>query len=173
MDEFHPCKMSFIHMKSFIYGHIHPCRRIKITLNLKFQVQASHSCTNHFQSISNQCLFLLSLLLLLLVVNIKKVVSFFVRWMGWDYFRREKKWSKALHVLKVHPFIIKLMIIVAFLHTAHSYMSWMLLWNIIQSLLDSQTLYSTSLQGCVFFYNSILVILLVCSMSWLMLETCF
>jgi hypothetical protein len=30
----------FIHMKSFIYGHIPPCRWIKITLNFKFQIQS-------------------------------------------------------------------------------------------------------------------------------------
>jgi hypothetical protein len=34
-------KMPFIHMKSFIYGHIHPYRWIKITLNFKFQPQSS------------------------------------------------------------------------------------------------------------------------------------
>jgi hypothetical protein len=28
-------------MKSFIYGHIHPCRWIKITLNFKLQAQSS------------------------------------------------------------------------------------------------------------------------------------
>ncbi len=33
--------MTFIHMKSFIYGHIHPCRLIKITLDFKFQAQSS------------------------------------------------------------------------------------------------------------------------------------
>ncbi len=32
--------MTFIHMKSFIYGHIHPWW-IKITLSLKFQIQNS------------------------------------------------------------------------------------------------------------------------------------
>jgi hypothetical protein len=59
MDEFHPMNylfnlnhkwnlsMAFIHMKSFIYAHIHPCRWINITLNFKVQAQASHSCTNH------------------------------------------------------------------------------------------------------------------------------
>jgi len=26
INDIHPCKMIFIHMKSFIYGHIHPCR---------------------------------------------------------------------------------------------------------------------------------------------------
>ncbi len=31
---------TFIHMKSFIYGHIHPYRWIKITLNFKFQAQS-------------------------------------------------------------------------------------------------------------------------------------
>jgi hypothetical protein len=30
-------KMTFIHMKSFIYGHIHPCKWIKITLSFKAQ----------------------------------------------------------------------------------------------------------------------------------------
>jgi hypothetical protein len=34
-------------MKSFIYGHIHPYKQIKITLNFKFQAQASSSCTSH------------------------------------------------------------------------------------------------------------------------------
>ncbi len=29
--------MKFIHMKSFIYGHIHPCGWIKITLSFKLQ----------------------------------------------------------------------------------------------------------------------------------------
>jgi len=33
--------MKFIHMKSFIYEHIHPWRWIKITLSFKFQVQSS------------------------------------------------------------------------------------------------------------------------------------
>jgi hypothetical protein len=33
--------MKFIHMKSFIYEHIHPCSWIKITLNSKFQAQSS------------------------------------------------------------------------------------------------------------------------------------
>ncbi len=33
--------MSFIHMKSFVYGHIHTCRWIKIILIFKFQVQSS------------------------------------------------------------------------------------------------------------------------------------
>jgi hypothetical protein len=33
--------MTFICMKSFMYGHIDPCRWIKITLNLKFQAQNS------------------------------------------------------------------------------------------------------------------------------------
>jgi hypothetical protein len=33
--------MKFIHMKSFIYGHIHPCRWIKIILSFKLQVQNS------------------------------------------------------------------------------------------------------------------------------------
>jgi hypothetical protein len=49
-------KMRFIHMKSFIYGHSHPCRWIKITLNFKFaklQVQASRSCTSHPPACNN------------------------------------------------------------------------------------------------------------------------
>jgi hypothetical protein len=33
--------MTLIQMKSFIYGHIHPCRWIKITLSFKLQVQSS------------------------------------------------------------------------------------------------------------------------------------
>ncbi len=33
--------MKFIHMKSYIYGHIHPCKCNKITLNFKLQVQSS------------------------------------------------------------------------------------------------------------------------------------
>jgi hypothetical protein len=33
--------MKFIHMKSFIYGHIHPCKWINITLHFKFQTQSS------------------------------------------------------------------------------------------------------------------------------------
>ncbi len=28
-------------MKSFIYGHIHPCRWIKMTLSFKFEAQSS------------------------------------------------------------------------------------------------------------------------------------
>ncbi len=40
-------KMTFIHMKSFIYGHIHPCRCMKITLNFKFQAQVLCSYTSH------------------------------------------------------------------------------------------------------------------------------
>jgi hypothetical protein len=54
MDEFHqmiylfnPTQMKFIHMNSFIYGHIHPCRWIKITLNFNLQVHALCSCTSH------------------------------------------------------------------------------------------------------------------------------
>jgi len=34
-------KMTFVHMKSLIYGHIHPCRWIKITLSFKLQAQNS------------------------------------------------------------------------------------------------------------------------------------
>jgi hypothetical protein len=34
-------------MKSFIYGHIHPCRWTKITLSFKLQAQTLHSCTSH------------------------------------------------------------------------------------------------------------------------------
>ncbi len=33
--------MKFIHMKSFVYGNVHPCRWIKITLNFKLQAQSS------------------------------------------------------------------------------------------------------------------------------------
>jgi len=33
-------KITFIHIKSFIYGHIHPCRWIKITLSFKLQAQS-------------------------------------------------------------------------------------------------------------------------------------
>jgi hypothetical protein len=68
IDEFHPwwfiyliqiineiqnhAKMTFIHMKSFIYGHIHPCRWIKITLNFKFQAKSSElSLHTHAQAI--------------------------------------------------------------------------------------------------------------------------
>jgi hypothetical protein len=32
-------KITFIHIKSFVYGHIHPHRSIKIILNFKFQIQ--------------------------------------------------------------------------------------------------------------------------------------
>jgi hypothetical protein len=32
--------MIFIHVKSFVYGHIHPCRWIKITCSFKFQTQS-------------------------------------------------------------------------------------------------------------------------------------
>ncbi len=34
-------KITFVRIKSFIYGHIHPCRWIKITLSFKLQVQNS------------------------------------------------------------------------------------------------------------------------------------
>jgi hypothetical protein len=34
-------KMTIIHMKSFIYGHVHSCRWIKITLSFKLQAQSS------------------------------------------------------------------------------------------------------------------------------------
>jgi hypothetical protein len=34
-------KMTFIHVKPFIYGHIRPCKWIKIALNFKFQAQSS------------------------------------------------------------------------------------------------------------------------------------
>ncbi len=40
-------KMTFIHMKSFIYEHIHPYKWSKLTLRFKLQAQALHSCTNH------------------------------------------------------------------------------------------------------------------------------
>jgi hypothetical protein len=33
-------KMIFIYVKSFVYGHIHPCKWIKITLSFKFQTQS-------------------------------------------------------------------------------------------------------------------------------------
>jgi len=46
INEIHPCKMTFMHMKSFIYEHIHPCKWIKITLNFKFQAKSSRSCTS-------------------------------------------------------------------------------------------------------------------------------
>ncbi len=32
-------KMTFIHMKSFIYGCIHPCKWIEITLNFNFKLK--------------------------------------------------------------------------------------------------------------------------------------
>jgi hypothetical protein len=39
-------------MKSFMYGHIHPCRWIKITLSFKFQIQSSNFKFNtHAQAI--------------------------------------------------------------------------------------------------------------------------
>jgi len=41
MKFIHAKKMTFIHMKSFIYGHIHFFRWIKITLNFKLQAQNS------------------------------------------------------------------------------------------------------------------------------------
>ncbi len=34
-------KMAFIHMKSFIYEHIHPCKWIRITLRFKLQTESS------------------------------------------------------------------------------------------------------------------------------------
>jgi hypothetical protein len=34
-------KMTFVRIKSFIYGHIHPCRWIKITSSFKLQAQNS------------------------------------------------------------------------------------------------------------------------------------
>ncbi len=43
INETHLAKMTLI------YGHIHPCKWIKITLNFKFQAQASCSCTSHPQ----------------------------------------------------------------------------------------------------------------------------
>ncbi len=49
--KFIPTKMTFIHMKSFIYGHIHPCMWIKITLSFKLEAQALCSCTSHHQSL--------------------------------------------------------------------------------------------------------------------------
>jgi hypothetical protein len=33
-------KMTLIHVKSFVYGHINPCRWIKITLSFKFRTQS-------------------------------------------------------------------------------------------------------------------------------------
>jgi len=45
-------KMTFIHMTSLIYGHIHPCRWIKITLNFKFQaISTKHKLHTHAQAI--------------------------------------------------------------------------------------------------------------------------
>jgi len=32
--------MKFIYMKSFIYGHIHPCKWIKITSSFKLRAQS-------------------------------------------------------------------------------------------------------------------------------------
>ncbi len=45
-------KMTFIHMKSFIYKHIHPCRWMKITLNFnyKFKVPSSSFTLMHKSS---------------------------------------------------------------------------------------------------------------------------
>jgi hypothetical protein len=44
--------MKFIHMKSFIYGHIHPCKWIKITLSFKLQAESSkHKFYTHAQAI--------------------------------------------------------------------------------------------------------------------------
>jgi len=40
-------QMTFIHMKSFVYEHIHLCRWIKITLSFEFQAQALHSRISH------------------------------------------------------------------------------------------------------------------------------
>jgi hypothetical protein len=49
-------KMTIIHMKSFIYGHIHPYRWIKITLNFKFQVQSFNLMFHaHAQTILEIC----------------------------------------------------------------------------------------------------------------------
>jgi hypothetical protein len=45
--EIHPCKNDIHPYELFIYGHIHPCRWIKITLSFKLQVQTLCSCTNH------------------------------------------------------------------------------------------------------------------------------
>jgi hypothetical protein len=44
--------MTFIHVKSFIYKDIHPCKRTKIILKFKFQTQSSKLklCT-HAQAI--------------------------------------------------------------------------------------------------------------------------
>jgi len=48
MDEFHPMiYLIEIINKIHPYEIIHPCRWIKITLNFKFQAQASCSCRNH------------------------------------------------------------------------------------------------------------------------------
>jgi hypothetical protein len=40
INEIHPYEL-------FIYGHIHPCRWIKMKLSFKLQVQTLCSCTNH------------------------------------------------------------------------------------------------------------------------------
>jgi hypothetical protein len=62
MDEVHPCKMTFIHMKSFSYGHIHPCKWVKITLNFKLQAQSSKlKLKAHAQAILNMCHFCVGL----------------------------------------------------------------------------------------------------------------
>ncbi len=48
MDEFHPIiylfnptQIKFIHIKSFIYEHIHSCKWIKITSSFKLGAQSS------------------------------------------------------------------------------------------------------------------------------------
>ncbi len=43
--------MIFIHMKSFVYRHIHPCKWIQITLNFKFQAPSSGFTLMHKPSI--------------------------------------------------------------------------------------------------------------------------
>jgi hypothetical protein len=41
INEIHPCKNDIHPYEIIIYGHIYPCRWIKITLNFKFQAQSS------------------------------------------------------------------------------------------------------------------------------------
>jgi hypothetical protein len=53
-------KMAFIYMKSLFYGHIHPCRWIKIKLNFKLQIQSSKfKFYTHAQAILAPFLFFL------------------------------------------------------------------------------------------------------------------
>ncbi len=73
-------KMTFIHMKSFIYGHIHPCKWTKMTLYFKIQAQSSKLKLHiHAQAIltflKNSQIFSYQGTLLIFLLGIERLMS--------------------------------------------------------------------------------------------------